>query len=79
MNMTNINLQLLTIEAAHTKKLQHIYQAAMLDPHTASELGTDDIKAMVDKLVSARGDHFPKHKQIPKYSYTFARKIHCNI
>ena len=38
MNMTNINVQLLTIEAAKTKKLEHIYQAAMLDPHTAAEL-----------------------------------------
>lgn len=43
MNMTNINVQLLTIEAAVTKKREHIYQAAMMDPHTASELSLDDI------------------------------------
>ncbi|MBQ3110810.1 MAG: alpha-glucosidase/alpha-galactosidase, partial [Clostridia bacterium] len=47
MNMTNINVQLLTIEAARTKKKEHIYQAAMLDPHTASELDIDTIKKMV--------------------------------
>ena len=38
MNMTNVNVQLLTIEAAVTKKKDAIYQAAMLDPHTSSEL-----------------------------------------
>ena len=43
MNMTNINVQLLTIEAARTLKKEHIYQAAMLDPHTGSELDIDTI------------------------------------
>ncbi len=46
MNMTNINCQLLTIEAAVTDKKEHIYQAAMLDPHTAAELSIDDIVSM---------------------------------
>ncbi len=62
MNMTNINVQLLTIEAARTRKLEHIYQAAMLDPHTASELSIDDIKAMVDDLIVAHGDYLPKYQ-----------------
>ena len=53
MNMTNINCQLLTIEAAVTKKKEHIYQAAMLDPHTASELSIDDIIKMCDELFEA--------------------------
>lgn len=61
MNMTNINVQLLTIEAAKTRKLEHIYQAAMLDPHTASELSIDDIKNMVDDLIVAHGDYLPKY------------------
>ena len=61
MNRTNINVQLLTIEAAVTKKREHIYQAAMLDPHTASELSIDDIKAMVDELIEAHGDYLPKY------------------
>ena len=60
MNMTNINVQLLTIEAARTRKKEHIYQAAMLDPHTAAELSIDDIKAMVDDLIEAHGDWMPK-------------------
>ena len=42
-NMTNINVQLLTIEAAVTKKRDLIYNAAMLEPHTAAELSIDDI------------------------------------
>ena len=61
MNMTNINVQLLTIEAARTKKKEHIYQAAMLDPHTASELDIDTIKKMVDELIEAHGDYLPKY------------------
>ena len=61
MNMTNINVQLLTIEAARTRKLEHIYQAAMLDPHTASELSIDEIKNMVDDLIVAHGDYLPKY------------------
>jgi len=60
MNMTNINVQLLTIEAARTRKKEHIYQAAMLDPHTASELDIDTIKKMVDELIEAHGDYLPK-------------------
>ena len=62
MNMTNINVQLLTIEAAATKKKEHIYQAAMLDPHTASELDIDTIKKMVDDLIEAHGNYLPKYK-----------------
>ena len=53
MNMTNINPQLLTIEAAVTGKREHLYQAAMLDPHTAAELSIDDIIAMCDELIEA--------------------------
>ena len=61
MNMTNINVQLLTIEAAATRKKEHIYQAAMLDPHTASELDIDTIKKMVDDLIEAHGDYLPAY------------------
>ena len=53
MNMTNINPQLLTIEAAVTGKKEHIYHAAMLEPHTAAELSIDDIIAMCDELFEA--------------------------
>lgn len=53
MNRTNINPQLLTIEAAVSKKKSDIYRAAMLDPHTAAELSIDDIVAMCDEMVEA--------------------------
>ncbi len=61
MNMTNINVQLLTIEAAVTRKKEHIYQAAMLDPHTGSELDPDTIVKMVDDLIETHGDWLPKY------------------
>jgi len=60
MNMTNINVQLLTIEAYQTRKKEHIYQAAMLDPHTGSELDIDTIVKMVDDLIETHGDWLPK-------------------
>ncbi|UVI28221.1 alpha-glucosidase/alpha-galactosidase [Paenibacillus spongiae] len=61
LNRTNINTQLLTIEAAITRKREHIYHAAMLDPHTAAELSMDDIVAMCDDLIEAHGDWLPKY------------------
>ena len=62
MNMTNINVQLLTIEAAVTRKKEHIYQAAMLDPHTGSELDMDTIVRMVDDLIETHGSWLPRYK-----------------
>ena len=62
MNMTNINAQLLTIEAAVTKKKEHIYHAAMLDPHTSSELSIDDIVKMCDELLEAEKDWLPEYR-----------------
>lgn len=56
MNMTNIMPQLLTIEAAVTRKKEYIYQAAMLDPHTAAELSIDDIVSMCNELIKAHGE-----------------------
>ncbi len=61
MNRTNINPQLLTIEAAKTRKKDLIYQAAMLDPHTGSELDIDTIVKMVDDLIETHGDWLPKY------------------
>ncbi|TCN25139.1 alpha-glucosidase/alpha-galactosidase [Mesobacillus foraminis] len=60
LNRTNINTQLLTIEAAITKKREYIYQAAMLDPHTAAELSMDDIISLCDDLIEAHGDMLPE-------------------
>ncbi len=62
LNRTNINTQLLTIEAAMTLKKEHIYHAALLDPHTAAELSIDDIVAMCDELIEAHGSWLPKYQ-----------------
>lgn len=62
MNMTNINTQLLTIEAAHTKKREDILRAVMLDPHASSELSIDDMTAMVDELIEAHGPYMAMYR-----------------
>ena len=62
LNRTNINVQLLTIEAAITLKKEKIYQAAMMDPHTAAELSMDDIVSLCDDLIKAHGTMMPKYR-----------------
>ncbi|MEY8354458.1 alpha-glucosidase/alpha-galactosidase [Lachnospiraceae bacterium 54-53] len=62
MNMTNINVQLLTMEAARNRDLNMICQAAMLDPHTAAELNIRDIRNMVEELVAAHGDYMKMYR-----------------
>ena len=57
MNMTNINTQLLTVEAARTRKKEDILRAVMLDPHAAAELSIDDMAKMVDELIEAHGPY----------------------
>lgn len=57
MNSSNIGAQLLAIEAAVTKERKKIYQAAMMDPHTSSELNIRDIIRMCDELIEAHGDY----------------------
>jgi alpha-galactosidase len=61
LNRTNINPQLLTIEAAATLRKEHIYHAAMLDPHTSAELTLDAIVSMCDDLIEAHGDYLPRY------------------
>jgi alpha-galactosidase len=58
---TNVNVQALTVEAALTGQREHIYHAAMLDPHTAAELDLDQIWALVDDLIAAHGDWLPDY------------------
>ena len=60
--MTNMNVQLMTIEAARTRKKEDVYRAAMLDPHTAAELSIDEIVAMCDDLIDAHGDYMSMYK-----------------
>lgn len=59
---TNINVQGLTVEAALTGKREHIYHAAMLDPHTAAELDLDQIWSLVDDLIAEHGDWLPAYQ-----------------
>lgn len=61
LNRTNINTQLLTVEAALTRKKETIYQAALLDPHTSAELSIDDIISLCDDLIEAHGDWLPEY------------------
>lgn len=61
MNRTNINVQLLTIQAAVTRKKDYIYQAAMMDPHCQSELSIDDIVALCDDLIEAHKGWLPEY------------------
>ncbi len=61
MMQTNVNVQSLTVEAALTGKREHIYHAAMLDPHTAAELSLDQIWNLVDDLITAHGDWLPEY------------------
>jgi alpha-galactosidase len=56
---TNVNVQELTVEAALTRRVDHVYHAAMLDPHTSAELDLDQITEMVDALIEAHGDWIP--------------------
>lgn len=58
---TNINVQALTVEAALTLKKEHIYHAAMLDPHTAAELDLEQIWSLVDDLLEAHRGWLPEY------------------
>ncbi len=58
---TNINVQELSVAAALTRKKQYLYHAAMLDPHTGSELTLKDICAMVDELLTAHAAYLPSY------------------
>lgn len=59
---TNINVQTLTVEALLTGRREHVYHAAMLDPHTAAELNLDEIWRLVDALLDAHGPAIPELK-----------------
>ncbi len=61
-NRTNINVQLLTIQAARSLKKEDVYMAAYMDPHTSSELSLDDIKSLCDDLFEAHTGWLPEYK-----------------
>ena len=57
---TNVNVQSLTVEAIVTGRRDHVYHAAMLDPHTAAELDLGQIHDLVDALLAAHGSWIPE-------------------
>ncbi|WP_434362643.1 alpha-glucosidase/alpha-galactosidase [Parasalinivibrio latis] len=60
---SSINVQSLVVEALMTENPEHIYHAAMMDPHTGAELDLDQIWALVDRLREAHGDWLPQWAQ----------------
>ncbi len=61
---TNINVQELTVRALMEEKREHIYHAAMMDPHTAAELDLQQIWDLVDDLLAAHGDWLPEFARL---------------
>lgn len=62
LNQTNVNVQTLTIQAALQQRRDHVYQAALLDPHTAAELPPDTILMLCDRLFDAHKDLLPQYR-----------------
>ena len=67
---TNVNVQALSVEAALTGKREHVYHAAMMDPHTAAELDLDQIWSMVDELIETHGALLPSYERAASGSMT---------
>lgn len=56
---SNVNVQELTVEALMNENREHIYHAAMMDPHTGAELDLEQIWQLVDELIAAHGEWLP--------------------
>ncbi|HWA19619.1 MAG TPA: alpha-glucosidase/alpha-galactosidase [Devosia sp.] len=63
---TNVNVQELTVAALMQESREHIYHAAMMDPHTAAELDLDQIWSLVDQLLAAHDAWLPRWAQLPQ-------------
>lgn len=62
LNRWHINVHLMVIEAALTRRRDAVYQAAYLDPHTSAELPLDQIREMCDELLDAEKDWLPEYR-----------------
>jgi alpha-galactosidase len=62
LNRTNINPQILTIEAVLSGKKDFVYQAALLDPHTSAQLSIDETISLCDEMIAAHGNWIPELK-----------------
>jgi alpha-galactosidase len=58
---TNVNVQELVVASITEQKREHVYHAAMLDPHTAAVLDLEQIRAMVDELLVAHRAFLPEY------------------
>jgi alpha-galactosidase len=63
---TNINVQDLTVQALLTENVEHVYHAAMLDPHTGAELDLDQIWELTSELLEAHGDWLPEFARVTR-------------
>jgi len=64
---TNINVQELVVAALLTQNREHLYHAAMMDPHTAAELDLDQIWSLVDNLLISHHDWIPEWARLPAH------------
>ena len=60
LNRTFLNTVELTVRAVVEGSRDHVYQAALLDPHTGATLTTEQIVNMVDELIEAHGELIPE-------------------
>jgi alpha-galactosidase len=60
LNRSHVSVHQLAVEAALTGSRDALYQAVMLDPHTASVLSLDEMWAMTDELIAAHGEALPR-------------------
>jgi alpha-galactosidase len=56
---SQINVQELTVRALVDQDIEHVYHAAMMDPHTAAELDLRQIRSLVDDLLAAHAEWLP--------------------
>jgi alpha-galactosidase len=60
LNRTFLNTVELTVRAVVEGSRDHVYQAALLDPHTGATLTTEQIVNMVDELIEAHDELIPE-------------------
>jgi alpha-galactosidase len=63
---TQINVQELVVRALVDEDIEHVYHAAMMDPHTAAELDLRQIRSLVTDLLAAHGDMLPEFARLKK-------------
>ncbi|MHA3980794.1 alpha-galactosidase [Halovulum sp. GXIMD14794] len=56
---SNVNVQELVVEALMTGNREHVYHAAMMDPHTAAELDLDQIWRLMDRMIETNAQWLP--------------------